>query len=100
MRLLPGRIALHPVQLRPPARQRRARAVRRTEHITSPHPASLNAQYAVINDPATIHLTDTHALWKAIALSPTPEILHALLDGQNVPVDKLDPAAVQRFGLK
>jgi hypothetical protein len=38
--------------------------------------------------------------WKALMLSPTIEICEALLDGESVPIDRLDPDWVRRFGLK
>jgi hypothetical protein len=38
--------------------------------------------------------------WKALMLSPTIEICEALLDGESVPMDRLDPEWVRRFGLK
>lgn len=38
--------------------------------------------------------------WKALMLSPTPEICSALLSGESVPIDELDPEWVNRFGLR
>jgi hypothetical protein len=39
-------------------------------------------------------------LWKAMVLSPTIEVCEALLRGEAVPVDRLDPAWALRFGLR
>ena len=39
-------------------------------------------------------------LWKAVMLSPTLEICQAMLRGQQVPVEKLDPEWVRRFGMR
>lgn len=37
---------------------------------------------------------------KAFALAPTLEICEALMRGDAVPIDQLDPEAVKRYGLK
>lgn len=39
-------------------------------------------------------------IWRAIMLAPTLEICMALLEGQAVPQERLDPVWAQRFGLK
>jgi hypothetical protein len=36
--------------------------------------------------------------WKAMMLAPCLEIYEALLSGESVPVDRLDPEWVSRFG--
>lgn len=37
-------------------------------------------------------------LWKIMMLAPTIEICEAMLRGEAVPVDRLDPEWVRRFG--
>jgi hypothetical protein len=37
-------------------------------------------------------------LWRALMLAPDLETLEALLAGEKVPVDRLDPEWVERFG--
>ena len=37
-------------------------------------------------------------IWKALVLSPTIAICRALLRGESVPLERLDPAAVARLG--
>jgi hypothetical protein len=37
-------------------------------------------------------------LWRAIRLSPSVDICEALLHGEAVPADRLDPEWVARFG--
>jgi hypothetical protein len=37
--------------------------------------------------------------WRAMMLSPTPEICGALLRGESVPIDRLDQEWAARFGL-
>ncbi len=36
--------------------------------------------------------------WRAVMLSPSIEVCEALLRGESVPVDRLDPVWVKRFG--
>ena len=36
--------------------------------------------------------------WKALMLAPDVETFEALLDGEPVPVDRLDPEWMARFG--
>lgn len=46
---------------------------------------------------------ERHALnryWRALMLSRDPETMEALLNGESVPVDRLDPVWVKRFGLR
>lgn len=43
---------------------------------------------------------DPRRLWKIVMLSPSIEVCEALLRGQTVPVTRLDPEWVRRFGLK
>jgi hypothetical protein len=43
---------------------------------------------------------DTSRLWRAFMLSPSIEVCEALLRGESVPLDRLDPVWVRRFGLK
>jgi hypothetical protein len=39
------------------------------------------------------------AVWQAVVLSPTLQVCEALLRGEAVPIDALDPEWVWRFGL-
>jgi hypothetical protein len=39
-------------------------------------------------------------IWRAMMLSPSLEVCDALLRGENVPLEKLDPGWVARFGLR
>jgi hypothetical protein len=41
---------------------------------------------------------DASRLWRAFMLAPSLEVCAALLRGETVPVDRLDPAWVARFG--
>jgi hypothetical protein len=43
---------------------------------------------------------DARRVWRAMMLAPSIEICEALLRGESVPLDRLDPVWVQRFGLK
>ena len=43
---------------------------------------------------------DAAKLWRAFMLSPTLEVCEALLRGEDVPLDRLDPSWVQRFGVR
>jgi hypothetical protein len=43
---------------------------------------------------------ETRRLWKAMMLAPTLEVCEALLRGEVVPVERLDPDWVKRFGIK
>jgi hypothetical protein len=36
--------------------------------------------------------------WKALMLATTPDVWIALLDGQSVPISRLDPEWAARFG--
>lgn len=66
---------------------------------TSPeHPALANARHAVDHD---AQITDGRAtrLYKAVMLAPTLETCRALLEGQHVPVQRLDPSWARRYGL-
>lgn len=36
--------------------------------------------------------------WRALMLSPTPAVWNALLRGERVPSDQLDPLWLERFG--
>jgi hypothetical protein len=39
-------------------------------------------------------------IWRAMMLAPTLEVCGALLCGETVPVERLDPDWVKRFGVK
>jgi hypothetical protein len=43
---------------------------------------------------------ELNRLWRAMMLAPTAAILDALLAGEAVPIDQLDPKWVARFGRK
>jgi hypothetical protein len=42
----------------------------------------------------------TRRIWQAMMLAATPEVCEALLLGETVPVERLDPEWVRRFGVK
>ena len=74
-----------------------------------PHPDDMdalqNAAYAVQHDPVRHHLESdsrraASRLWKIIMLSPTLDILEALCRNEPVPIERLDPEWVKRFGLR
>jgi hypothetical protein len=71
----------------------------------SEHPAAVNARRAVELEEMERLLraperTAFRRFWKAVMLSPDVETLEALLDGQGVPLDRLDPVYVTRFGMR
>lgn len=39
-------------------------------------------------------------IWQAMMLAPTFEVCEALLRGETVPIDRLDPDWVERFEVK
>jgi hypothetical protein len=43
---------------------------------------------------------ETRRAWRAMMLAPTLEVCEALLRGEMVPIDRLDPEWVERFGVK
>jgi len=43
---------------------------------------------------------DARRLWRAFMLAPSIEVCEALLRGESVPVSRLDPLWVRRFGIK
>lgn len=43
---------------------------------------------------------ETRRIWRAMMLAPTVEICDALLRGESVPISKLNPDWVKRFGVK
>jgi hypothetical protein len=64
-----------------------------------------NARLAVEYDPVCTTMESAQArasrrLWKAIMLAPSLEICEALLRGESVPLDRLNPEWVKRFGLR
>ena len=67
----------------------------------SPHPAIIDAQHAL---ELTTHRNaldyPLHRLKRAILLSPTLEVCEALLRGERVPLSKLDPVWVRRYGIR
>jgi hypothetical protein len=61
-----------------------------------------NAARAVVLDPVTVAFDSAPArasrrLWRAVVLSPSLEACEALLPGEDVPLDALDPEALARF---
>jgi len=64
-----------------------------------------NGHKAVDSDPVAQHLESAERewageLWRALCLAPDLETLEALLDGESVPLTRLDPYWSKRFGLK
>jgi hypothetical protein len=64
-----------------------------------------NARLAVENDPVRIAMESEAArasrrLYKAMMLAPSIEICEALLRGENVPIERLNPIWVRKFGLR
>jgi hypothetical protein len=43
---------------------------------------------------------ELRAIWRAMMLATSAEILDALLAGESVPIDQLDPEWLARFGRK
>jgi len=67
--------------------------------------ATENARLAVELDPERLRReTETwragNRLWRAIMLAPDLETLDALLAGEAVPLNRLDPEWVRRLGLR
>jgi hypothetical protein len=67
--------------------------------------ASENAKQAVDLDPVRQQRETTawkaaNRMWRAITLAPTLDICQALLQGEHVPLDRLDHEWVRRFGLR
>lgn len=64
-----------------------------------------NAALAVDLDPVRLQRETAawragNRLWRAVMLAPTAELCDALLRGQHVPLERLDPAWVAKFGLR
>jgi len=49
-------------------------------------------------EPAVDERAELRAVWKAMMLAPTLEVCEALLRGESVPLEQLDPEWVKRFG--
>lgn len=67
------------------------------------HPAIADALECIeLEEQARAFLRDDyyHRLWRAIMLAPTLEICRALLRHEHVPISRLDPVWVRRFGLR
>ncbi|MET0564486.1 MAG: hypothetical protein ABW114_13715 [Gaiellaceae bacterium] len=43
---------------------------------------------------------ETRRVWSAMMIAPTLEVCDALLRGETVPIERLDPDWVRRFGIK
>ncbi len=41
---------------------------------------------------------DAARLWRALMLAPTYEVFDALMSGESVPIESLDPVWVERLG--
>jgi hypothetical protein len=72
--------------------------------VTDEHPAAANARWAVEQEDLERRLRDPerHALrrfWAALVLAEDVETFEALLNGESVPLDRLDPDWVDRLGL-
>lgn len=67
--------------------------------------ARANAAWAIEQEELERQLQnpERHALnrfWRALMLARDPETMEALLNGERVPIDRLDPDWVERFGLR
>ena len=68
-----------------------------------PHPAIVNAVYAANlerEERAQRREEEYRFGFKCMMLAPTLDIYHALLRGENVPLDRLNQEAVARYGLR
>jgi hypothetical protein len=70
--------------------------------VTEPQrPAVLDAaRLAVELECRELAWPDAAKLWRAFMLAPSIEVCEALLRGESVPLDRLDPVWVRRFGMK
>lgn len=59
-----------------------------------------SASLAVELESRELRWPDAGRLWRAFMLAPSIEVCEALLRGESVPVSRLDPVWVRRFGLK
>ena len=69
------------------------------------HPAVANARWLIEQEEIERRLLEPERKqWlrflKALRLALDVEAFEALLDGESVPLDRLDPAWVKRFGLR
>ena len=65
--------------------------------------ASANAAWVIEQEEIERRLTAPqrhiwNRLWRAVMLAPSVEICEALLRDESVPLDRLDPVWVKRFG--
>jgi hypothetical protein len=63
-----------------------------------------NAREAVDHDPMRVASESGESrawrqFWRAVVLSPSLEVCEALVAGESVPLDRLDPEWSRRFGL-
>ena len=58
------------------------------------------ARLAVELERRELSWPDASRLWRAMMLAPSIEVCEALLRGESVPVSRLDPLWVRRFGIK
>jgi hypothetical protein len=68
------------------------------------HPAIANARWVLEQEEFERRLRaperrELARFWRALVLAPTVEVFEALLDGESVPVDQLDQAWLERFGI-
>lgn len=68
--------------------------------MSSGSPALDAARLAVELEHRELRWPDAGRLWRAFMLSPSIEVCEALLRGESVPLSRLDPVWVRRFGLK
>lgn len=54
----------------------------------------------VVEDELRLPAEETRRVWRAMMLAPTLEVCDALLRGEMVPVERLVPDWVKRFGVK
>ena len=52
----------------------------------------------LLRETAVVTDSDTARIWRAMMLAPRLDVCQALLRGESVPIEKLDPEWVRRFG--
>jgi hypothetical protein len=64
-----------------------------------PHPAIVEAREAIALEQEHED-AKLRRVYRAIMVSPTLTVCRELLNGENVPLSRLDPVAVRRYGLR
>lgn len=86
----------------------RGSAVVVTRHATTPRPRTRSprctrrARSPSADDPSPLPRSDLDRqwarVWRAVLLAPSLDVCEALLAGERVPLDRLDPEWAERFG--